>query len=176
MDTGLTNKYVSRLCKKLIGKAFIGTFACDKLMKILPNVLSTRNLYKSISIIINILPRQYRFGHFIGLNVDWEKESFIVFDSLNLRFKDENIEKFILSLKKEVKNLKGYEESVQLQSFSSNYCGFYSVAFVLSRDERSKESMESFLSRFNLAKPSLENDKIAVEYITSFIRLHGIVK
>ena len=82
---------------------------------------------------------------------------------MNLKFKDKNIEKFIAELRKKIKHLEGVDTSVQIQSYLSDHCGFYAVAFVSNQDQRVQEQVNSFLSRFQLSSPTLENGMVAVE-------------
>ena len=176
MKKGLTNNYIKHLGEILLGKHFLGVFSCDLLTDALQSILKTVHHHSNVSIVINILPTSYQFGHFVALDINWKNHSYILFDSLNLEFEDKNIQDFLHHLQQQSFNLKGIHPQAQIQNLKSQFCGFFSICFLLSRDCRVGESLESFISRFDTNKPSMYNDKVVIDYIVKFIDTIGIAE
>ena len=169
MEKGLTNTYVNRLSKQLLSKNFFGTFSCDRIKNVTNKVLKER---QSFSLIINISPSSVMQGHFIALSFKASKNSLIIFDSLKLPFSDPNVARFLNQLKVQVPSLKIKYAKRQIQSFESNFCGYYVIGFLLSQD-RLHETLTTYMRRFHL-KPVKENDTIVLNYILCFIQKFGI--
>ena len=75
-------------------------------------------------------------------------------------------------LKRYVPGLKVVNISRQLQALESSFCGYHTLGFLLSQDERIRESLSKYMRRFN-RRPVKENDTIVVNHIISFIQKFG---
>jgi hypothetical protein len=118
--SGLTNEYVENLGKKICGKYFLGTFPCD----ILPQVKNKENF----SLIINLSKHNTNGSHFISIFAD--KNNLLYFDPLGEICLNKDIVNFI---KENRKNRKLKQKFRKIQSFESIFCGFFCLAFLLSR-------------------------------------------
>ena len=167
MIIGLTNKYVHNLCKQLTGSYFIGTYPCDVLLKKRKTILARMKKEVPFSIDVNLSPSHQDGSHFIAMS--YSKKKLELFDSLTLPYRDPNIVKFIDSLKKD-KDFSFTKTKVSIQSPKSLACGFFCIAYVLSKS-RNHDTQE-FLDLFYKEKKMLSyNDKLVIRQIKKFILL-----
>ena len=90
--------------------------------------------------------------------VSLKNNDVLYFDSFGLPCENKDILTFIYSV-----NNKYQYNALQIQHLTSNYCGFYCLAFVMQQD-KGNQKIEKFLQMFN-ANNKLENDDIVVKYI-----------
>lgn len=151
--SGLTNQYVEDLGKKIIGKKFLGTYPCD----IYPNVTKKSVFY----LVFNLSKHDTKGSHFIAICAD--EKNLLYFDPLGHKCTNKDILSFLEIAKKKRKLRTKFQK---VQSCSSIFCGFFCIAFLLSRHY--KEPFHSFFKQFN--KTNLElNDNTVVKYITNKI-------
>ena len=170
MAIGLSNLYVNQLCKQLLDNTYHGTYSCDEIKAVADKLLREQI---SFSIIVNISPKSCSEGHFIALCFKSGEKTLIIFDSLRFSFKDPNVEKFVQKLNSSVSQLKIVNINRQIQSFQSSFCGFHTIGFLLSQDDRVQESLSDYMKRFHHLSLS-KNDKVVMKYIINFIRKFGI--
>lgn len=153
--SGLTNQYVEDLGKQIIGKDFLGTFPCD----IHPNVKKKNVFY----LVFNLSKHDTKGSHFIAIFAD--EKNLVYFDPLGHKCENKDILSFLKTAKKKRKLKTKFQK---IQSCSSIFCGFFCIAFLLSR--YCKEPFHSFFKNFS--KTNLElNDNTVVNYITNKIYL-----
>jgi hypothetical protein len=147
--SGLTNQYVEDLGKQIIGSKFIGTFPCD----IQPQVSKK----KCFSVVFNLSKHDTKGSHFIAIFAD--DANLMYFDPLGHKCENADILSFITKVK-EKRKLK--TKFPKIQSCSSIFCGFFCLAFLISRHR--KLALSSFFNNFN--KKNLQsNDKTVVNFI-----------
>ena len=143
--SGLTNEYVENLGKLICGETFLGTFPCD----ILPDVSKK----KKFSLIINLSKHNTNGSHFIAIFA--EKDAFSYFDSLGDKCKNSDILKFI----KLNKNNRRFKQNFKkIQSNESIFCGFFCLAFLLSK--RLKIKNIKFFNNFERKNLNLNDVKV----------------
>jgi len=154
MADGLTNDYIEKTAFKLINKhSFLGVFPCDK-----PPMVDHR---KKFSLIFNTGHSKTTGEHFVALYCN--KSKMYYFDSLGSPNIDINISKFIRCV---IRKRCLILCTKAIQHPASTFCGFYCLAFLMSKDQLLDE--EVFYTHFN--KEALyENDKKVVYFITSHI-------
>jgi len=151
--SGLTNQYVEELGKKLIGKNFLGTFPCD----IHPNVKKKNVFY----LVFNLSKHDTKGSHFIAVFAD--NKNLMYFDPLGHKCKNKDILQFLAITKKKRKLKTNFPK---IQSCSSIFCGFFCIAFLLSRYH--KDPLHTFFRQFK-QKNLLLNDKTVIDFITGKI-------
>lgn len=153
--SGLTNEYVEGLGKKVCGKFFLGTFPCDLLPKV--------DRKKSFSLIINLSKHNTNGSHFVALFAD--KNILMYFDPLDNKCNNKYILKFIRENKKKRKIKQKFKK---IQSDESIFCGYFCIAFLLSR--KLNLSFKLFFSKFDY-KNLKNNDS----HVISFIQNHLLI-
>ena len=152
MSIGLSNDYVEKLCKTLVNNhKFYGVFPCDYH----PSVKA-----KTFSVIFNTGDSSTPGEHFVGIYCN-NKYCFY-FDSFGRYPDDENIKTFINNNIGSRRLIVNYQ---QVQHEDSNFCGFFCVGFVLSKDKRVK----SYLNMFN-NKHLMSNNNIVIIFILKLIK------
>ena len=112
-------------------------------------------------LVFNLSKHDTKGSHFIAICADGK--NLMYFDPLGHKCDNKDILSF-LNLAKKKRKLRTKFQKVQ--SCSSIFCGFFCIAFLLSR--HSKEPLHSFFKHFN--KSNLElNDNTVVKYITNKI-------
>ena len=146
MVEGLSNAYVENIFKKIIGSSFIGVYPCDihPIIKL-----------KHFSIIFNTGDSSTKGEHFIAIFTN--RNSFFYFDSFGKKNTDKNVQVFI---EKHAKKKKMYISKQKIQHDNSSFCGFYCIAFLISKYRKLKNFRESF-SKYGLMK----NDENVVQFI-----------
>lgn len=149
MQSGLTNEYVNQICQTYATN-FGGVFACDQIpLHLKPNT----------TIVVNLDASDKPGSHFVCLNV--KRDVNVYFDPLG--FKCYN--PFILSKLEEL-NEYTVETTKPIQNLHSTFCGFFCIAFVLSKELN--QTTEQFLKTFS--PNNKENDQIALNYVTDSIK------
>lgn len=147
---GLTNKYVELVGKRLI-KNFIGCFPCD----IQPNV----SKLKTFAVVFNESKHDEAGSHFVCV---YASESRIFyFDSMGLALENDHIKLFVYSCQRPVTLI-----ARQIQSFESNFCGFFCLCFLLymSKNLPPDNFFKCFSSELKL------NDKIVLDFIKKMVK------
>lgn len=154
MSVGLTNDYVEKLCKKiLINQKFYGVYPCD----IQPKLSKKNDIF---SIIFNTGDSSTLGEHFIALY--FTPKCLFYFDSFGKKPIDPNIKLFI-------EGNKGRRRLIhfnrKIQSDSSNFCGYFCTAFLLSKDRKISNFIR-FFSKNDLDK----NNQKTVYFIKKFMK------
>jgi hypothetical protein len=151
--TGLTNAYVEKIGKKVLGNVFIGTFPCD--------LHPSTSKKKSFCLIFNLSKHDTDGSHFIAIFAS--KNEIIYFDPFGYKPENKYIKKFIQENKK---NRKLVINRKCIQSCSSIFCGFYCLGFLLS--QKICLPIKDFLLLFNINNLEL-NDKIIIDFMQKYI-------
>lgn len=152
--SGLSNSYLENVCQSVLkNQKFLGVYPCD----IQPSVCDHK---KAFSIIFNTGDSKTRGKHFVAIYIN--KKYLYYFDSFGEIPMDNNIKKFI---KENQKRRKIINFNFQIQSDSSSFCGFYCLAFLLSKDRRKYSLFKKMMNRKNL----LKNDVVVISFIVKHI-------
>lgn len=149
MAKGLSNNYVSWVCKNIFGSSFLGVFPCD---------IHPTSKRRKFSLIFNTGDSETPGEHFVALYL--QNETLFYFDPLGEKPNDENIIKFILNQK----HKRFIVWKKQIQHENSTYCGFFCIAFLLSKYKK----ITTFSRNFNVTN-NQENNKKIVDFITAHI-------
>ena len=153
MSRGLSNSFLSKISRKILGPKFLGVYPCDVRPK-------TKN--RSCFIIFNTGKKNTEGEHFVAVKI--VKKEIFYFDP----FGEQPNNDYILSfLREEKKNKKFFWNRVQIQDNSSNFCGFFCLAYLISA--KNKMPMKRFKNLFSIQNRKL-NDKIVIEFIISKIK------
>lgn len=151
MSKGLTNSYLEKITRKLIGPSFLGVHPCD---------VYPKKTKSSFSLIFNT-GRKYTSGeHFVAIRA--QKNIVFYFDPFGEPPKNVFIKNFLSGLNRPVQSNK-----VQIQDDTSNFCGFYCLAYLMS--SKKKMNLDRFINLFSTKKKK-ENDKKVIEFIVSNIK------
>jgi len=146
---GLSNAYLEKIGKRILkNRSFKGVYPCD----LTPNI----DYSKKFSIIINTGTSDTNGEHFIAIYADSKK--LIYFDSFGMKPDNKYLVNFIKSSKKKRKL---FFNLTQIQDHSSNFCGFYCLAFLMSAY---KNNYLNFINCFSKRKLKA-NDQIVVKFI-----------
>ena len=150
MAKGLSNDYVEKVCKKILNNhTFLGVHPCD----VHPSVDNRRNC----SVIFNTGDSTTSGDHFVCMYLN--KTTIFYFDSFGERV---NLDKNILRFVNNIPSKKLVHNTQKIQDDLSQFCGFYCIAYLLSKDLKlSDEYFKSFFSKENL----LLNDKNVIYFI-----------
>ena len=146
MNTIQINKIMEK-CKST-KKIYMGTFAIDELPE---------KVFYPSAMIVNTHPSHKSGEHWLAIYFDKNKKG-TFFDSYGNTAKFFNLGKF---MKKHSISYK--ENSVMLQSNSSEYCGIYSILFLIHMSK--KLTLKQFLLKFN--SPS-KNDAMIKEFLKKY--------
>jgi hypothetical protein len=151
--SGLTNKYVEELGKKIIGKQFLGTFPCD----IHPNP----GRKAKFSLIFNLSKHDTKGTHFIAIFAN--SKYLMYFDPLAHECDNKDILFFL-------NNIKGKRiiktKFRKIQSCESIFCGFFCIAFLLANHKNI--SLPIFFKQFKRTDLD-KNDSIVTDFIMNNI-------
>ena len=146
--SGLTNQYLEKTAFKLIGKQlFSGVYPADG-CTIVPRK-------KTFCVIFNTGRANSPGYHFVSIYVTPLKVYY--FDSFGKNKIQNDISKFIVKL-----NRKCFMHCRSIQDKSSNFCGYFALAFLLWMKKNKKSSR--FYSMFDVKKLTRNN-----EIVTKFI-------
>jgi hypothetical protein len=149
--TGLKNKDLECLSKKILKKKFLGVFSSD---------IHPRSVKKKTFFLIFNLSKHFQKGsHFIAIAKMNKKV--IYFDPLGNKCSNMGILKFLLKIKSKIIFTKK-----QIQSDHSIFCGFFCLAFLLYISKN--KSLKSFLKIFSSSNLP-DNDKICIDIILNEI-------
>jgi len=152
MAKGLTNDYLEKITKKIVcNHHFLGVFPCD----IHPNI----NVNKTFSIIFNTGDSTTSGEHFVAIYRN--KKSFFYFDSFGLKPNDINIIDFI---EKNRQSRHFSWNNKPMQDKLSNFCGFYCLAFIVSKDRNISFNV---FKRFINKKQN--NDKNVIYFLLKYM-------
>ena len=147
MSRGITNIFIEEILFNNTSH-FHGVFSSNNIN------LSLKHLTK-FSIVCNLSNENEDGSHFVAIIV---LPTYVLYiDSFGLPCVTESVCKFLSLLNKPI-----YHNSKQIQDFSSNYCGFYCMMYVLYFDKE-----RSFTVKFtnNLKK----NDMLCIKYVISMM-------
>lgn len=144
-NIGLTNRFVEKVGKKVIGVKFKGVYPADSH----PSMKFFRY------IIFNQSNHNEPGTHFVCFGV--VRNKVIYFDPLGNKLTNSKLIQFC---KRKFKNLKFFDMKVRIQSNNSHYCGVFCLAFLLSLTLRDRQFFNQF-DFYNLRN----NDSIALNYI-----------
>ena len=151
--SGLTNEYVEKIGKKILGKIFLGTFPCDLHPKV--------NSKKMFCLVFNLSKHDTKGSHFIAVFAS--KKDIIYFDPYGSNPTNTFIKKFVQNNKKKRKLIINKK---CIQSCSSIFCGFFCLGFLIA--QKHQITLNSFLSYFESSKLETNDQKI-VEFIQNHI-------
>jgi hypothetical protein len=151
--SGLTNEYVEKVGKKILGSKFLGTFPCDLHPK-------TANR-KHFCLVFNLSKHDSSGSHFIAIFAS--KNEILYFDPFGEKPDNDYIKKFIQNNKKMRKIVVNRK---CIQSCSSIFCGFYCLGFLLSQIVGLQ--FKDFIKIFNL-KDLGKNDQIIINFLQNYI-------
>jgi hypothetical protein len=152
--SGITNHDLEKLCKKFLGKNFLGVFPSD----VLPRSNKTIQ-----SIIFNLSKHNESGSHFIAIFKTSRKVFY--FDSFGKDCSNENIKKFILNFKLKIEN-----NTFQIQNNTSSLCGYYCFYF-LHTCFLKRKSLNYFIKQFTTNKDKLfENELKLLKYILKIVK------
>ena len=148
---GLDSYFVYELAKLCI-ENFLNVVPC--------NMLKDYKLQPNQSIIVNLSPSWTSGSHYVAIFV--RKKCIMYFDSFGLDCFNEDIRE----------ELKKYNQDIihsnkQIQSFSSLFCGFYCIYFLISMERR--QSFKTFLNLFKHVELK-KNDKFVANMIKKYIK------
>lgn len=143
---GLTNRFVEKIGRKILGKKFKGVYPAD----------SHPNMKSKHFIIFNQSNHDEIGTHFVCFGI--VKNKLIYFDSLGFKLDNNKLIKFRKNKFK--KKLRFVDMRVKIQSNMSNFCGIFCLAFLLSLKLRDRQFFNQF-DFYNLKN----NDEIALNYI-----------
>lgn len=153
MSKGLTNSFLSKISKKILGSDFLGVYPCD----VRPKKQKT-----SFLVIFNTGRKHTKGEHFIAIKI--RRKEIFYFDP----FGEPPTNDFILSFLADVKKKrKIFWNRVQIQDNSSNFCGFFCLAYLISAQR--KMPLNQFINLFSKENKKI-NDKIVIEFIVSKIK------
>jgi hypothetical protein len=147
---GLTNKYVEDIGFQVVDN-FLGVFPCD----IQPDVSGM----KTFSLIFNESAHNEEGTHFVCIYAS--KNRVYYFDSMGLSLENDYIKMFTYSCGRPVTLSRK-----QLQSFESNFCGFFCLCFLIymSQDRPFNNFFRCFSSNLKV------NDVIVIEFIKNMLK------
>ncbi len=155
----VSNIYLNTMASNM--ENYRGTFSCNNI----PTVNKDKNLNLYI---INLSEEGGIGSHFVALCVQKHNKRFkcVYFDS----FGEHCTNKHILSFMGKINKTYCYN-SMQIQHYLSEYCGFYSLGCVI--EHQKKGNLHNYIKHFNVTDLYL-NDKIVITYIANnSIHMHS---
>lgn len=151
---GITNEVLYNLSRRLCSKDFYGVFSADKI----PQTLAG---YTSFIIIVNLATENgLEVGHFV--TIVGESATINYIDSYGLPCIQQNVIAFLELCKRTIRfNIR------QIQSFSSRYCGLYSLLFACYFDKENNKGNDFKLMFYN--DRLKRNDKLCSLYLKQMI-------
>ncbi len=151
--SGLTNQYVEELGKKILGKHFLGTFPCD-----IQPIVDKKKIF---SLVFNLSKHDSKGSHFIAIFAD--ENNLLYFDPLGHKCENADILHFMTKVRSKRKMRTKFQK---IQDCNSIFCGFFCIAFLLSRHKN--ESLTNFFKHFSKQK-LIKNDVLVIKYILNKI-------
>lgn len=156
MSKGLTNEYVEGLSKQFLNNSnFLGVFPCD----IHPDINKNR-----FCVIFNTGKSSSSGEHFVSIFCNQSK--LFYFDSFGNACDNKPILNF---MKKNIGRRMFYYNNEKVQSDLSNFCGFYSFAFLLSQENNIPP--KTFLQLFDTTNLK-DNDNVVIRFICKVIKIN----
>lgn len=150
--SGITNGYLEKISKKILGNEFLGVYPCDAHPKI-----NKKNFY----IIFNLSKHYEEGSHFVCLA---KKDNVLTyFDALGTSLTNKDIKKFIKNLIKSP--LIFLDLKTKIQSDKSDFCGFFCLGFLIA--QKKNIAPIKFFNMFEKRKE--KNDSIIKNFILSNI-------
>ena len=146
---GLSSGFITHILEKVCPD-FYGVFSSNTIPMYLKKITK-------FVIVVNLAKAEHEGTHFITIVRISQKVLFI--DSFGLPCREENISKFLKELEVPI-----YYNETQIQSFASNFCGFYAIFFCLKYSVEKKKSRNLTFSE-NLQ----DNDDKCVIYVLRMI-------
>jgi hypothetical protein len=151
--SGLTNQYVEELGKQILGKHFLGTFPCD-----IQPIVDKKKIF---SLVFNLSKHDSKGSHFIAIFAD--ENNLLYFDPLGHKCENADILHFMTKVRSKRKMRTKFQK---IQDCNSIFCGFFCIAFLLSRHKN--ESLTNFFKHFSKQK-LIKNDVLVIKYILNKI-------
>ena len=151
--SGLTNQYVEELGKQILGKHFLGTFPCD-----IQPIVDKKKIF---SLVFNLSKHDSKGSHFIAIFAD--ENNLLYFDPLGHKCENADILQFMTKVRSKRKMRTKFRK---IQDCDSIFCGFFCIAFLLSRHKN--ESLTNFFKHFSKQK-LIKNDVFVIKYILNKI-------
>ena len=152
---GLTNEYVEKIGREILGNIFLGTFPCDLHPK-------TKNR-KKFCLVFNLSKHDSKGSHFIAIFAD--ENNLLYFDPLGHKCENTDILKFMRKVKSKRRLRTKFRK---IQDCNSIFCGFFCIAFLLSRHKN--ESLRHFFKNFS-SRELIKNDDLVIKYISNKIHI-----
>lgn len=154
-NNGISNFFIDSILKSVKNNSYYyGVYSANNI----PTHLITK---KNFSIISNLSNVGENGSHFITIIAYCNYVLYL--DSFGLPCINENIATFLNSLKRPI-----FYNATQIQDFSSLFCGYYCVLFVLFFNcHKKNKHLQMHFNNANL----LENDNKCVMYICKFIKV-----
>lgn len=146
--SGLTNKQLEKLAKKLLGKQFLGVYPADSRPRI-KNILNN-------SLIFNLSKHNEPGTHYVS--VLFKQNNIFFFDSFGKKLTNKIILTFLKSFKLPI-----FYHNRKIQSVDSNFCSFFSLSFLYALQKKKMQPYQ-FFSMFD-KRPSQINDKIVTQFL-----------
>jgi hypothetical protein len=149
--SGLTNRYVEKIGKKILGGIFLGVFPCDLHPKV--------GRRKTFCLIFNLSKHNEKGTHFVAIFAS--KDALFYFDPFGKKISNSYVKKFIDRIIR-TRQLKQNKKCIQ--SKTSIFCGFYCLSFLLS--QKIGVSIKNYLSIFD--SDLNKNDEITIDFIQEY--------
>ena len=146
--SGLTNKELENLAKKLLGKQFLGFYTSDSRPKI-------KNLQNN-SLIFNLSKHNEPGTHYVS--VLFANKKIFYFDSFGKRLTNKHILAFL-----KLYNFPIFYHTKKIQANDSNFCSFFSLGFLYAIQKKSLKPFQFF--KMFPTVPSKNNDKIVTTFL-----------
>ena len=130
--SGLYNSEVSKLLSKFRARGFLGTFSIDQI----PAAIISKNR-KQVSFILNIVPHNIQWGHFVSVFIDGARNTLEYFDPLGME-PVKGFKKAITPLLESMK-LPSHPpfqlkiNRIRNQALNSSNCGYFAMRFLIRR-------------------------------------------
>jgi len=128
--SGLYNSEVSKLLSKFRARGFLGTFSIDQI----PAAITPKNK-KQVSFILNIVPHNIQWGHFVSVFIDGARNTLEYFDPLGME-PVKGFKKAITPLLESMKLPSPPQlkiNRIRNQALNSSNCGYFAMRFLIRR-------------------------------------------
>jgi len=150
--SGLTNKYLEHITKRIIKHDFLGVYPSD---------VSPRTNKEEFSVIFNLSEHDERGSHFIAIIK--KKKKIMYFDSFGEKCYIASIQKFMDRFLLPI-----IWNNKKIQNNFSNFCGFYCFYFLI-HCFHNNHTLNHFIKQFQF-EDLKENDLLLINFIVKKIR------
>ena len=125
-SSGLTTRYLTKLCQLVIPKTFSRVVSCDMMRLAFPSYKKSRGA------IVNTLEARYKTGgHWVAVFYDEPTDKFHFYDPYGVDYKLNK--EMVAFFRRSKKKVKCHRQIVQ--ALQSTFCGFHSLAFLIHLEE-----------------------------------------